>query len=87
MAGEGAKAGEEPTSVSLFYQGPIQALQASVTGLLLKKPLCAGAGGQIGPAAALEPLSMFMTNPAGSAIVNANRAGRCQKRAALSRHR
>jgi hypothetical protein len=48
LAAKGAKAGEEPTCVSLLDQGLIQVLQASVTGLLLKKPLCAGAGGQIG---------------------------------------
>jgi YVTN family beta-propeller protein len=60
-----------PTSVSLFDQGLIQVLQASVTGLQPKQsyvlalaPLPSGGG-------ALEPLAAFMTNPAGSAIVNA----------------
>jgi YVTN family beta-propeller protein len=60
-----------PTSVSLFDQGLIQVLQASVTGLQPKQtyvlalaPLPNGGG-------ALEPLAAFMTNPAGSAIVNA----------------
>jgi YVTN family beta-propeller protein len=68
----GEKAGNKtPTSVSLFDQGLIQVLQASVTGLEPKKPyvlaLAAHAEGH-GP---LQPLSAFMTNPAGSAIVNA----------------
>jgi YVTN family beta-propeller protein len=60
-----------PTSVSLFDQGLVQVLQASVTGLQPKQsyvlalaPLPSGGG-------ALEPLAAFMTNPAGSAIVNA----------------
>jgi YVTN family beta-propeller protein len=63
-----------PTSVSLFDQGLIQVLQASVTGLEPKQPyvlaLTQGQGGE-GP---LEPLAAFMTNPAGSAIVNATGA-------------
>jgi YVTN family beta-propeller protein len=63
-----------PTSVSLFDQGLIQVLQASVTGLEPKKPyilaLTHGRGGE-GP---LEPLAAFMTNAAGSAIVNATGA-------------
>jgi YVTN family beta-propeller protein len=60
-----------PTSVSLFDQGLVQVLQASVTGLQPKQsyvlaltPLPSGGG-------ALEPLAAFMTNPTGSAIVNA----------------
>jgi YVTN family beta-propeller protein len=63
-----------PTSVTLFDQGLIQVLQASVTGLEPKQPyvlaLTQGRGGE-GP---LEPLAAFMTNPAGSAIVNATGA-------------
>ncbi len=63
-----------PTSVSLFDQGLIQVLQASVTGLKPKQPyilaLSHGRSGE-GP---LEPLAAFMTNPAGSAIVNATGA-------------
>ncbi|NLS06140.1 YncE family protein [Rhizobium sp. P32RR-XVIII] len=60
-----------PTSVSLFDQGLSQVLQASVTGLQPKKPyilaLSTGADGT----GDLQPLASFMTNPAGSAIVNA----------------
>jgi len=63
-----------PTSVSLFDQGLIQVLQASVTGLEPRQPyvlaLASGRSGE-GP---LEPLAAFMTNPAGSAIVNATGA-------------
>src|ERR1700681_2312599 len=65
---------EAPTSVSLFDQGLIQVLQASVTGLEPKQlyvlGLAYGRDGE-GP---LEPLAAFMTNPAGSAIVNATGA-------------
>src|SRR3989440_4527908 len=60
-----------PTSVSLFDQGLIQVLQASVTGLEPKQPyvlaLTHGRGGE----GRLEPLAAFTTNPAGAAIVNA----------------
>jgi YVTN family beta-propeller protein len=59
------------TSVSLFDQGLIQVLQAAPTGLEPNKPyvlaLAESADGK-GP---LQPLAAFMTNPAGSAIVNA----------------
>ena len=66
-------AGGQPTSVSLFDQGLIQVLQASVTGLEPRKPYVlalsrrrdGGGGGQ------LEPVAAFTTNPAGAAIVNA----------------
>jgi hypothetical protein len=63
-----------PTSVSLFDQGLIQVLQASVTGLEPKQPYVLGlAYGRDGEGP-LEPLAAFMTNPAGSAIVNATGA-------------
>lgn len=63
--------GKAPTSVSLFDQGLIQVLQASVTGLQPKQKYVlalAERGDGTGP---LQPLAAFMTNPAGSAIVNA----------------
>jgi YVTN family beta-propeller protein len=70
-ATEKAKNAKALTSVSLFDQGLIQVLQAAPTGLEPKKPyvlaLAESADGR-GP---LQPLSAFMTNPAGSAIVNA----------------
>ena len=63
-------AGSSPTSVTLFDQGLVQVLQASVTGLEPKQAyVLALAGNPLGTGP-LEPLASFMTNPAGSAIVN-----------------
>jgi YVTN family beta-propeller protein len=62
------------TSVSLFDQGLIQVLQASVTGLEPKQPYVLALAHQPNGEGPLEPLSAFMTNPAGSAIVNATGA-------------
>jgi YVTN family beta-propeller protein len=59
------------TSVSLFDQGLIQILQASVTGLDPKQPYVLALARELDGKGPLEPLSAFMTNPAGSAIVNA----------------
>jgi YVTN family beta-propeller protein len=59
------------TSVSLFDQGLIQILQASVTGLEPKQPYVLALAREFDGKGPLEPLSAFMTNPAGSAIVNA----------------
>jgi YVTN family beta-propeller protein len=59
------------TSVSLFDQGLIQVLQAAVTGLQPKQPYVLALAQQPDGKGTLEPLAMFMTNPAGSAIVNA----------------
>jgi YVTN family beta-propeller protein len=59
------------TSVSLFDQGLIQVLQASVTGLEPRKPYVLALAREPQGGGALEPLAAFMTNPAGSAIVNA----------------
>ena len=72
MSPAGAEAeASAPTSVTLFDQGLLQVLQASATGLEPKHSyvlaLANGANGS-GP---LQPLASFMTNPAGSAIVNA----------------
>ncbi len=61
----------EPTSVSLFDQGLSQVLQASVTGLEPKRPYVLALAPQADGGGTLEPLAAFMTNPAGSAIVNA----------------
>jgi YVTN family beta-propeller protein len=63
-----------PTSVSLFDQGLIQVLQASVTGLEPKQPYILALSHQRNGEGTLEPLAAFMTNPAGSAIVNATGA-------------
>jgi YVTN family beta-propeller protein len=63
--------GAASTSVSLFDQGLTQVVQASVTGLEPKKPYVLALANRPDGSGALEPLSGFMTNPAGSAIVNA----------------
>jgi YVTN family beta-propeller protein len=71
-AGKAAHDGDkEATSVSLFDQGLIQILQASVTGLDPKQPYVLALARELDGKGPLEPLSAFMTNPAGSAIVNA----------------
>jgi len=60
-----------PTSVSLFDQGILQVLQASVTALQPKKPYVLALSDRRDGAGQLEPLASFTTNPAGGAIVNA----------------
>jgi YVTN family beta-propeller protein len=60
-----------PTSVSLFDQGLTQVLEASVTGLQPVKPYVLALSKDRNGGGKLEPLSAFLTNPAGSAIVNA----------------
>jgi YVTN family beta-propeller protein len=63
----GAKA---PTSLTLFDQGLVQVLEAAVTGLEPKKPYVLALATEPSGGGAFEPLQSFMTNPAGSAIVN-----------------
>lgn len=58
------------TSVTLFDQGLTQVLQASATGLAPKSPYVIALATQSDGGGALQPLASFMTNPAGSAIVN-----------------
>jgi len=60
-----------PSSVSLFDQGLLQVLQASVTGLAPKQPNVLALADRPDGSGDLQPLSAFMTNPAGAAIVNA----------------
>jgi YVTN family beta-propeller protein len=71
LARPGATASAAPTSVSLFDQGLIQVLQASVTGLEAKSPYVLALADKPDGSGALEPLATFVTNPAGAAIVNA----------------
>lgn len=71
LAAKGAKDGQAPTSVSLFDQGLIQVLQASVTGLEPKQKYVLALADRVDGDGSLQPLAAFMTNPAGSAIVNA----------------
>jgi YVTN family beta-propeller protein len=59
-----------PTSVSLFDQGLIQVLQASVTGLQPKQRYVLALADKRDGTGSVQPLAAFMTNPAGSAIVN-----------------
>jgi YVTN family beta-propeller protein len=68
---DGSKDGQAPTSVSLFDQGLIQVLQASVTGLTPKQKYVLALADHADGSGSLQPLAAFMTNPAGSAIVNA----------------
>lgn len=63
--------GKAPTSVSLFDQGLIQILQASVTCLQPKQKYVLALAERENGTGSLQPLAAFMTNPAGSAIVNA----------------
>jgi YVTN family beta-propeller protein len=63
--------GKVPTSVSLFDQGLIQILQASATGLQPKQKYVLALADHEDGSGPLQPLAAFMTNPAGSAIVNA----------------
>jgi YVTN family beta-propeller protein len=68
----GAKTtGKLPTSVSLFDQGLTQVLEAAVTGLLPKEAYVLALASKPDGSGPVEPLAAFMTNPAGSAVVNA----------------
>jgi len=60
-----------PSSVSLFDQGLTQVLEASVTGLQPKQPYVLALSSEPSGGGDLEALAEFVTNPAGSAIVNA----------------
>ena len=65
------KGDKPPTSVSLFDQGLIQVLQASVTGLEPKQHYVLALADKADGSGTVQPLAAFMTNPAGSAIVDA----------------
>jgi DNA-binding beta-propeller fold protein YncE len=71
LAPPGRKAEKAPTSISLFDQGLVQVLEASVTGLEPGKRYVLALSSEASGAGVLEPLQGFMANPAGSAIVNA----------------
>ena len=66
-----AKGAKPPTSVSLFDQGLIQVLQAAVTGLQPRQRYVLALADNNDGTGSVQPLAAFMTNPAGSAIVNA----------------
>lgn len=69
--GKATPAPNPPTSVTLFDQGLIQVLEASATGLLPLQAYVLALAEHADGTGALQPLANFMTNPAGSAIVNA----------------
>src|SRR5450631_352956 len=71
LAPAGQKMEKAPTSVSLSDQGLVQVLEASVTRLEPVKPYVLALSSEASGAGVLVPLQGFMTNPAGSAIVNA----------------
>jgi YVTN family beta-propeller protein len=62
--------GKPSTSVSLFDQGLIQVVQAAVTGLQPKQAYVLALSEHADGSGPLQALTAFMTNPAGSAIVN-----------------
>jgi YVTN family beta-propeller protein len=71
LASKSADPAKPPTNVSLFDQGLIQILQAAVTGLGPRQRYVLALAGRADGTGSLQPLAAFMTNPAGSAIVNA----------------
>jgi YVTN family beta-propeller protein len=74
MTATGASASADataPTSITLFDQGLIQVLEAAVTGLEPKQPYVLAFSNNADGGGALQPLASFVTNAAGSAIVNA----------------
>ena len=72
LAPPGAKAGEKaPTSVSLSDQGLVQVLEAAVTGSIRESLTCLRFRMSQRALVPWNRCKGFMTNPAGSAIVNA----------------
>lgn len=71
---EGVKSANDaaaPTSVTLFDQGLLQVLQASVTGLNPVRPYVLAFSERPDGSGPLQPLASFTTNQAGAAVVNA----------------
>ena len=66
-----ALAGTGRSQVTLFDQGQVQILQAAVAGLTPKMSYVLGLSNRPDGSGPIQPLAKFMTNPAGSAIVNA----------------
>jgi YVTN family beta-propeller protein len=62
--------GKPASHVSLFDQGQVQVLQASVAGLQPRKPYVLALADDPKGSGKLEPLAEFMSNPAGASIVN-----------------
>jgi YVTN family beta-propeller protein len=70
-SGKPVHAANAPTTVALFDQGLVQVLQAAVTGLQPKQPYVLGLADNPDGTGNVQVLANFMSNPAGSAIVNA----------------
>ena len=62
--------GTGSSQVTLFDQGQVQILQAAVAGLTPKMPYVLGLSARPDGGGSIQPLAKFMTNPAGSAVVN-----------------
>jgi YVTN family beta-propeller protein len=71
LAPQGQKANRAPTNISLSDQGLVQVLEASITGLEPSKPYVLALSREPSGAGVLESVQGFVTNPTGSAIVNA----------------
>jgi hypothetical protein len=71
VGGQAAHFAMAPTSVTLFDQGLVQVLEASVTGLEPRQSYVLALSERADGGGKLETLQGFVTNPAGSAIVNA----------------
>ena len=71
MVASGPIPGSNPTSVTLFDQGLVQVVQASVTGLEPKHPYLLALATRADGSGELQALATFTTNPAGAGIVNA----------------
>ncbi len=59
------------TTVVVNNQGLVDLLQAAVTGLEPKKPYVLALSMNADGSGSLDPVAKFMTNPAGTAVVNA----------------
>ena len=66
----GAAGEKAATQVTLFDQGQVQMLQAAVTGLEPKKSYTLALSEKADGSGTLQPLTAFMTNPAGAAVVD-----------------
>jgi hypothetical protein len=71
IGSDGADARRPLTTVALFDQGLLQVLEAAVTGLQPGQPYVLALAEREDGGGPLEPLSGFMANSAGAAIVNA----------------
>ena len=70
-ASKATDAASGPTTVALFDQGLLQVLQAAVSGLKPKQPYVLGLADRPDGSGHVQVLANFMSNPAGSALVNA----------------